>query len=345
MALLENLTPFASVALPSATTDGTEALVMVVSGRFQLPRAGGDAAARIQPSDEQKPVRVADEYEDDPATSSLKYEGQSAVTRPGTDVAIRGQAWTPGGRADKRVDVAIVIGPIKKTVAVFGERVWTQGAVGLTPTSPKPFVTMPLVWERAFGGADPGDGVRGYEPRNPVGRGFFSRSSDALYQPLPNLEDPRELISSLGDRPTPACFAPIARSWEPRKSYGGTYDAQWLEEIAPNWPRDFDTRFFQSAPPGLVATPHLRGDEAVGLSGVSPGGDVRFSLPGLRLQLKSYLRSGPVRRLMALDSVLIEPEEGAITLTWRATLALPEGTFEHEFSVVRVLAPWEAGPR
>jgi len=329
------------------STSGATLLLVVVSGRFLLPRPREATNDPPQHTEEQPPVRLADEYHGKPDASSLKHEGQSAFVRLATDVHVLGHAWAAGGRAAERVDVALVIpGRVSKAVAVIGERVWTQGVGGLHATSPRPFVSIPLVYERAFGGAEPGEEeVRAYEPRNPVGRGFFRSASQALYQPLPSLEDPRHLIHGIGDRPAPVGFGPIARSWEPRRGFGGTYDQKWIEEHAPNWPADFDLRFFQAAPPDLSLAPHLVGGEAVGLTGFSPDGDIQFVLPRHRVLLKTYFRRHTQRRLMTLDALTIEPDEGTFTLTWRAAVPLPEGMFEHESSVVRLLEPWEESPR
>lgn len=343
---LENLTPFAALSLPSMSLTGADLLLVVVSARFALPRPGASGNDPLRPTDEQPAVRVVDEYHGKPDASSLRYEGQSTFMRLATDVLVLGQAWAPKGQATTRVDVALVIpNRITKQIAVIGERVWSQGVGGLSATAPRPFVSMPLVYERSFGGAEPIEAeVRPYEPRNPVGRGFFGNATQALYQPLPNLEDPRDLLSTIRDRPKPMGLGPIARSWEPRKSYAGTYDQQWIDEHAPNWPADFDLRFFQAAPPEQALSPHLVGGEHVGLSGVCPDGDLRFVLPHHRVLLKNYFRRRTIRKLMTLDSVLIEPDEGALTMTWRLSVALPDGIFDHEYSVVRLLEPWEDSP-
>jgi hypothetical protein len=343
---LENLTPYSAISLPSMAPDGTDLLLVVVSGRFDLPPAGRTRSGPPKPSEEQKPVQLHDEYNGEPDSSSLRYEGQSAPLRLATDVHIVGQAWAPKGVPTKRVDVALVIpNRLSKTVAVFGERVYTQTVGAVVPTAPRPFTSMPLVWERAFGGAEPGDHQpREFEPRNPVGRGFFKSASQALNQPVPNLEDPRQLINTSADRPTPMGFGPIARSWYPRVRFAGTYDQRWLEELAPNWPPDFDPRFFNAAPPDLQLRPHLSAGEMVGVSGVAPDGDVRFSIPPERLLLKSYFQHGVDRRLMLVDSLLIEPDDAKFTVTWRSALPLPHGMFEHELSIVRVLQPWEDPP-
>jgi len=71
---------------------------------------------------------------------------------------------------------------------------------------------------------------------------------------------------------------------------------------------------------------------------------VHFLVPRHRVLLKSYFKRRTLRRLMTLDALLIEPEEGTFTLTWRAAVVLPDGMFEHEYSIVRLLESWEDSP-
>ena len=49
-----------------------------------------------------------------------------------------------------------------------------------------------------------------------------------------------------------AAFGPVGRHWEPRVRYAGTYDDRWTEDRMPLLPKDFDDRFHNAAPPGLV---------------------------------------------------------------------------------------------
>jgi hypothetical protein len=46
----------------------------------------------------------------------------------------------------------------------------------------------------------------------------------------------------------PMSFSPIGRGWQPRASFGGTYDQNWQDNIFPFLPPDFDVAFFQAAP-------------------------------------------------------------------------------------------------
>ena len=61
---------------------------------------------------------------------------------------------------------------------------------------------------------------------------------------------------------TPACLAPIAPSWLPRRAFAGTYDERWQRARAPYLPDDFDPRFFQCAAPEFAFDRYLQAGEA-----------------------------------------------------------------------------------
>jgi hypothetical protein len=143
------------------------------------------------------------------------------------------------------------------------------------------------------------------------------------------------------DRVPPVSFGPIARSWQPRLGFAGTYDEAWVEQRAPLWPHDFDPRFFHAASPGLVASPGLKGGEPVVLAGFSPEGQIAFPLPRHRLMVKSLFHTRTDRRELMLDAVQIEPDDRALTIIWRAAIPAHRELTQHEYSFVRELEPWE----
>jgi hypothetical protein len=340
---LENLTRFKAVDLLSMNKEGEELLVICVAGRFELPPAGRPSNEPPRLSEEQRPPVMEDVYWGEPGASSLRYEGQTAYMRPGTDIYVSGHAWAPGGKPVPEMLAAVKVGPCQKGIRVFGTRVWYRGALGLKASAPRPFESMPLRYERSFGGvaATTGKEAPAYEPRNPVGMGLYGSVKEAVERPLPNLEDPLHLLSSLTERVPPAGFGPIARSWQPRLGFAGTYDEAWVEKRAPLWPHDFDPRFFHAASPGLIAAPGLKGGESVVLAGFSPDGQLAFPLPRRRLMVKSIFRHRVDRRELALDAVLLEPDERALTLIWRAAIPAHRELAQHEYSLVREMEPWE----
>jgi hypothetical protein len=319
MLQFKNRTPFEGAILLLPDADGVDSLYTVVKGTFTL-------ADRPRPAEKQLPVALADQYRGDPGKSSLRIASDVALLKPGTDVLLVGTAYAPGGRPAPQADVTLRVGPVNKTVRVFGDRVWEAGMLGASISRPAPFERVTLTWERAFGGSDetPGrDPELHAEPRNPVGRGF--RVKDGHKElgglGLPNLENPKELIKAWKDRPAPAGFGPLCPHWEPRRSYAGTYDEKWQKQRAPYLPADFNPLFFQLAPPDQVVPGYLKGAEPIEVRGATPEGVLRSLVPAYRVQATYRLDGAAQVRPANLDTVLIEPDEGRLVLVWRAVLA------------------------
>lgn len=318
MLQLKNSTPFKATIAAMPDPDGIDAIWAIVKGSFTIGESLGVAESQV-------PIALADVHVGEPAESSVATPSDVGLRKPGTDVLLLGHAYAPQGRRTREMEVALRVGAVSKRVRVYGDRVWASGFVRSTISAPEPFQKMPLVWERAFGGTDVVEGrtpqTHG-EGRNPVGAGFRVKNGrkplDGLK--LPNLEEPRTLISSWDDRPAPACFAPICAHWEPRRSYAGTYDERWQRSRAPYLPADFDPRFFQIAPPDLVTRGHLRGDESIEVRGANPSGLVQCRLPGRRVEVIFSVDGQDVQQTADLDTVLIEPDATRVVLVWRAML-------------------------
>jgi hypothetical protein len=312
---LKNRTAFKGALNLLADRDGIDTAFTIVKGTFTL-----EAQPRI--ADEQIPVTMASEHYDDPATSSIKRPSDISIEKPGTDVVLIGNAHALRDSPVRVHDVSLTVGSLHKTVRVFGNRRWEGNGATYVATAPEPFVVMPLVWERAFGGKDRTESGERRETRNPVGTGFRTGSGLDLVDglALPNLEDPADLITSWKHTPAPAGFGPIGPHWEPRRSYAGTYDEQWQTTRAPYLPADFDPRFLLVAPPGLASSAGLRGGEPVDLRGVTPEGIVQFQLPAPRLRVQFYIDGKPNERPARLDTVILEPTERRFSMVWRASM-------------------------
>jgi hypothetical protein len=321
-----NETPFAGTIMPLSNAAGVDTLYTVVKGTFTIVVERG--LARALPAEEQVAIVLASEYHGDPGTSSVKAPSDISLDKPGTDVLVLGSAWGENGEPVRAVDVAVTVGPVHAQARVFGDRLWERNGVGFSMTPPAPFTSMPLMWERSFGGQDRTEHGPAEEARNPVGTGF--RVADGL-EPvegmwLPNIEDPAEPIASWTQWASPVGFAPIDAHWEPRRSFAGTYDEQWQNERAPYLPLDFDARFLHLAPPRLVAPTHLRGGEWADLRGFTPDGTLQFQLPAITPRIAYTLDDTVEERPAVLDTVLLEPDAARVVLVWRAALVCDKRT-------------------
>lgn len=325
MLQVENQTPFAPALFVFPDAAGVDTLYVVLKATFALTARG------VAVAEEQRKVVPADEYWGEPGKSSVRYAGEAHLTKPATDVVLVGAGFAPGGKPAPYFGVSLSVGRLKKVVHVFGDRTWRSGMGGVTPSDPAPAVTVPLVWERAYGGSeDAGGGKLLCEPRNPVGCGFRgSRSARELAgTPVPNLEHPAHYLRSAGDSPPPAGFGFLAPSWQPRAAFAGTYDADWQKNRAPYLPPDFDPRFFLAAPPDQVYPGFLRGGEPVELINASPAGVQRFAVPACELEVEVQIGATAERPVMRIETLLLEPDQGRFSLLWRGAVPCDKRALE-----------------
>jgi len=311
---LQNETPFKAAFAVLPDRNGVDTLHVIVKATLTLK-------PRLALAPTQMPVTLADEYYDDPQTSSIKLASEMHIGKPGTDVLLVGSAHAAGGDEVTNSIVSVAAAGRVKHVRVSGDRFWRRDG-GMT--APQPFTSMPLVWERAFGGTHVLPERVLAEERNPIGLGFRGKRSagEMADEPVPNIEDPSTPLTSAGDVGTPVCFAPSSPAWLPRRAFAGTYDAAWQRRRAPYLPDDFDARFFMMAAPELAFEQYLAGGEPFQLDGVHPDGPIAFSLPAAPLELEVTVAGSPERPPANLETVLIAPDVNLLCLSWRATLAV-----------------------
>ena len=313
MLQLKNNTPFAAQLALFPNQFGVDSLYIFVKATFNIGQQWTLA-------DEQKMPQKEDEhYTDDPATSSIKLASDMHIGKASTDIIMNGHACSPTEKEVRQMNVSISVGSVTKTVRIFGDRIWNNGNIGPI----KPFKTMPLVYEKAFGGVHQKDGhIIAGEDRNPVGCGFFGKRKTSEFngQSLPNLEDPAKLLQYTGDIVSPAGFGFISPNWHPRVSFAGTYNEVWQRKQAPYLPKDFDLRFFNMAHPDLIYPGYLLGGEPVKISGVRAEGDLQFNLPTIALTADVFIKSRAEHPMFTLETLLLEPDQLNLSMTWKAAL-------------------------
>lgn len=310
-------------------SDGRELLVVVVKGTFTIPQQGEEAVL----SEEQIPLTEADEFTGEPGSSATLYETDYAHRKPMCDVLLNGNAYAPGGRLTKRMQVKLQVGLMKKSFNVVGSRIWKRKLFWVRPSSPKPFTTMPISYDCAFGGTDAHyknpEEIKTYL-KNPIGVGFYplKRRKTLIGKPLPITEEIGRPVKRRKGNYKPMSFGPISRNFESRIPLAGTYDQEWMDNRAPFFPANFEYQYFQAAP-REQQIPHPSGGEEVILTNLTPGGLTKFQLPKVSLPILTIPHQGNARELIGkIDTILLEPDQGRFLLTWRASLPLKRSLFE-----------------
>lgn len=317
--------------MPAAYTlgvepSGRELLVLAIKATFTLPETG----ATPQLHEEQQPLVLADRFTGEPGYSAPLYEADFAARKPMCDVLFVGSAYAPGGRHVTRLTAGMCVGPVQKRFHVVGDRVWRVGLTGTVASSPEPFTRMSISYDNAFGGCDRRDADPAKHDAyvlNPAGRGWH-RNAPVDGEPLPNTERIGEPVTEPNGRYAPVALGPVGRAWPQRACHAGTYDQAWLDNDCPFLPRDFDDRYFQAAPLDQ-RMPIPLAPIPVELVNLSATGTCRLVLPAIEAAVHVFPRNARAERHVAqLDTIVLEPDRGQCTLTWRYTRPLINDLFE-----------------
>ena len=309
--------------------DGRELLLVVVKGTFSFPKQGEEPVL----AELQVPPIEADVFTGEPGFSAPVYESDYAPMKPRCDVILNGSAYAPGGNPTRRVAVSLGLGPVRKQFDVVGNRFWQSDLLGLMMTQAQHFTVMPISYDNAFGGVDdlnPDPEKHDAYLSNPVGKGFYpiSKANKIDGKPAPTTEESGNPITSPTGSYRSMSFGPVGRAWHPRPKYAGTYDQDWIDNIFPFLPSDFDDRYYQCAPEEQQ-TGYLRGGEELELINLTPEGYVRFKLPTVEVPVTFYLKNHDETEIAAVcDTLVIEPDLKRFTMLWRASLPLRRNMFE-----------------
>ena len=297
--------------------------IVAVKATFVVREDGGTELHPVQ-----APVASVPVHRGDPAASSLLLDGDLLESKAATDVIVEGEAHAPRSSAVRSLDVALGVQQhgktlVQKRLRVLGNRIVQSTLLGVTTSAPEPFITMPLTYERAFGGTqEQADTPGGFacEPRNPVGTGFATERGQVVGRQAPNIEHPDHPYQHWR-RGQPAGFGPVARHWSPRAQLAGTYDSEWEKNQHPLLPHDFDPRYYQCAPADQQVPDFLKGGEVITCHHMTPDGVFRVTLPSITFGLTTvfYDRSRSEHRAN-LHTVRVCPSQRAVQMVWHSAL-------------------------
>jgi hypothetical protein len=317
---VDNNTPLAIERGFLRDRQGGEVWIVVIKGTFDVGPSGNLHKAAEQPP----PARVA-AWAGEPGKSSLLHDSDFVLAKGGTDVLAQGHAYSAGGRPLPTVEVGMRIGSFAKRIRVHGIRAWTMShfSSAIVPGPARPFVKAAINYENAFGGTDLG-GQKGAPTccaQNPVGNGFCHQPKMLIDKAAPQAENLDVPIRAGAYDLRPAGFGPIAPHWMPRAALAGTYDEAWQANQAPLLPKDFDERFYRSAPADQQFRYHLPAGQVIELFNMTPEGNWRVQLPDLRFRMRVFFADSKDECADAvLHTVLLDPDQRRVQLVWHTSL-------------------------
>lgn len=348
---VRNATPFPHLQFDKMGKGRRFHDVIVVCASFVLDNG------RLQPAATHRGPVLADRVWDETnaALSSLQCATDLLLCKPGSDVFVTGIARPLNDKPSRDWPALLRVAredqvPIQKTLRLTGPRRWQRGLLGWSLSPAEPTTAVPLRYELAYGGwwydkGDAADAAARVCEENPCGSGWFG-SADRRQDPrarythgesvaAPQIEYLDAPIRSANRRHRVAGFGPIARHWEPRHRYAGNYDATWLAQFQregiPDYPADFDERFFHYAPEDQIVHAGLVGDEDLQLAGLfAEVPAVSARLPHIWLEAVCRTASGDeTRQALHLDTIHVDLDAKQVHLTWRLVL-------DQEFDIASV---------
>ena len=249
------------------------------------------------------------------AVRSTRLAADLVPYRKRADVTFSGFAHAPTGRRVETMRVRL--GVFSESRALVDKAIVVKKSAG--------FERLPIDYEHAFGGS-------GFA-ENPFGEGFAEDDDpDAL-----NLFDPK-------DPRRVACFAPLAKTQEPRRTLRGALPLPGFGLDLVPLPDDFQLDYFQAAPVDQRVD-FLRGDEWVVLEGLHPTETLfRTRLPSARGVARIHglgelgVQEGKPLAMNA-DALHIAGDEERCVVTWRGSFAVATAS---ALAKVRVVAGVES---
>jgi hypothetical protein len=315
MWLLYNNTPFAAQEGWTRDEQGNEWWLIAIKASFRINEEG-----RQKLLEKQVPVNLAPIHSDD--GSELLDDDDLMIEKRRTDVLVEGNVHAQNGEPVTECVARLKVSDqIDKSVKVVGDRVFMPGAASVRMSRPEPFVKMPVTWRRTYGGSDMTAKKPDWDVRNPVGVGFAVDPARLIGRSGPNFE---YQDSPFRDHRSgrPAGFGAVARHWQPRAAYAGTYGALWEQTRNPLLPGDFDRTYYQSAPEDQQTRVPLVGYEDIRLGNFTTDGFWQFVLPRVTFNIVTSFTNRTTRRHdePSIHTVRIKPDNREFSITWLSKL-------------------------
>jgi hypothetical protein len=302
-----------------------ETLVFKAGYRFD---AAGELSLLPDPS-----IEAVDSYTGDPVASSLSAACETVPFKKGGELLLFGSAH-PNLPDQTFLQVRVSLKQRndrfwEKELRVLGPRVWDRKILS-TPGIPKPITKpVPLVYENAYGGADPVNPQKIF-PANPAGVGYSFRGLRTKGLTLPQIECGPKFIETPASRVTPAGFGPIAQHWESKCRETVKIDEGAITTGGCPWAEEPPESLYNMAPPDQRFDEPFDGEMTLSLKGLVADAprDVLINLPEIKPRVQ-FVQENESKDFQAVcDTMVVRADRKEITLIFRCALPwAPENSF------------------
>lgn len=272
---------------------------LVAKQTYTLLADGSLAPGRAQQAIFRRPTAVDD----------VTLPSDGAFGKAALDVLVIGSAFAPGGVPVDAMLAGLTIDEHRLAVGVIGDRVWQRSRKhGFAASDPVPFVEMPLVWSRSFGGRARVQGTELPHVDNPDGRGFVLDLDAAEGVSLPNIEDPAALVRVPLDQPSTISFCPLP--------VANSFIAELLEGVDTETGEGLTREIFNVAVP-KHRLPAYPSGALVELVNLTPRPVRPFRLPALQVVAEVSVGGRRYEFAGEVDTLCFLPSRGELVVTHR----------------------------
>ncbi len=251
--------------------------------------------------------------------------GDFIYKRGGVDLFIFGKAIAPDLIPTRKMFVSVFIkNKINHTLLIFGNRYWESGILGLSISTPEPFIEMPLTLENAFGGYDEWDGLQIPCPSNPFGKGFIWEKETAKGKALPNIENPNKQITNWKDKPSPTGVVPTTFC-EDRLMKSSNPNEKIEKFINPVF---YNTAFYPMIASEIIPT------EIIEITGVTAKGSYPIEIPAPPVTVNLQFGENHFNRQFYIDQIGIEPQKNKAFITYKYAFNYAIRPHEHRLVTI-----------
>lgn len=342
MPTLINDSSLKTLLLPGWSLDKRPQLTLIIKATCSFDLDGALILA-----DEQPDLVLADEYQGDPESSSLKQCCEIQPFKKNAEFYLFGKAF-PEHPKNKVAQTGVKLKgsnwELEKRLLVLGEHHWKRGLSGITRSKVKPLEPVELQYELAYGGQNRNNGQ--YLMENPAGRGFNPSIWGMNDARAPRIEYENSFQAQINRNARPAGYSPLPIHWVPRSErQGRPISEEALNQTICPLGKGFHPNLHHCAPDDQQLPGYLQGGEHVHLTGFFADrlSGIDLQLPASARQVQLIGKQTPAQTLeLVCDTLVVDTEEQQLSLIYR--LGIPAAGVPVEQNDRYLVIPENFGP-
>lgn len=257
----QNHTPFAALSWDTVQSEDRWSVTSIARVKYDLVQSDSKNKFELVFSKDQEELFDTDVYYDEVGKSSVQYESDYIAFKPTTDIVINANAISANKDGDKLWQTCVKVynekgnNVIDYALEIKSKKIYHKAGIIWTPTIRKKEKIIPIIYEKAYGGSI----------QNKKEEHVYTSMYNPIGCGIKKIKDAKEYINSVQikylnnkEKNIPPGYGFIDKSWQSRVDYLPNYNDEWLENIHPLPPKDFNEYYYQAANPNLILNSYIK---------------------------------------------------------------------------------------